>query len=91
MHAQDHAPFDAGTLEKSPHPAARARAVVPDGPEDDVIRFFASESDSEQPLAWRPYRLTIGGRLVLGRTDGDGCSALMSSAERGQITHWEVA
>lgn len=88
MHAQDHATFDAGTLEKGAQPAAHARAVVPDGPEDAAIRFFAS--DSEQPLAWRPYRLTIGGCLVFGRTDGDGCSALMSNEERGQMTHWEV-
>lgn len=88
MHAQDHATFDGGALETGAQPLARARAVVPDGPEDAAIRFLAS--DSEQPLAWRPYRLTIGGRLVLGRTDVDGCSALLSSAERGQMTHWEV-
>lgn len=88
MHAQDHAPFDAGTLETEAQPPARARAVVPEGLEDAVIRFFASNSDT--PLAWRPYRLYIGGRLVLGRTDGDGCSALLSGAQRSQMTDWEV-
>ncbi|MDQ2819597.1 MAG: hypothetical protein M3Y65_04240 [Pseudomonadota bacterium] len=88
MHAQDHAPFDAGTLETGALPLARARAVVPEGLEDAVIRFYASDSDA--PLAWRPYRLYIGGRLVLGRTDGDGCSALLSSAERRQMTNWEM-
>ena len=88
MHAQDHAPFDAGTLETGTQPATRARAVMPEGPDDAAIRFLAGDSDT--PLAWRPYRLTIGGRLVLGRTDGDGCSALLSGAQRSQMTHWEV-
>jgi len=88
MHAQEHATFDAGGLEPGARPATQARAVMPEGTGDAALRFVAS--DSGAPLAWRPYRLHIGGRLVLGRTDGHGCSAPLTGAERGQLTDWEV-
>ena len=89
MHAQEHAAFDTGTLDQSAIPPASARAVIPEGNEDAGIRFLALDSDT--PLAWRPYRLHIGARLVLGRTDADGCTARLTSAERAQLTDWDVA
>ena len=88
MHAQDYATFDAGALDQRADPPVQARAIMPEGKEDAVIRFLAQ--DTGAPLAWRPYRLHIGARLVLGRTDGDGCSALLTSVERAQLTDWEV-
>jgi len=89
MHAQDHAIFDNGALDLRADPPVRARAVLPEGLADAAIRFLAE--DSGAPLAWRPYRLRIGARLVLGRTDGEGCTALLTGAERAQLTHWELA
>jgi len=88
MHAQEHATFDAGALEPGGTDALQARAVMPAGQDDAAIRFLAMDSDT--PLAWRPYRLHIGGRLVLGRTDAGGCTAQLTSAERAQLTDWEV-
>jgi hypothetical protein len=89
MHAQDHAIFDAGALDQRADPPVRARAVMPEGTADAAICFLAE--DSGAPLAWRPYRLRIGARLVLGRTDGDGCTSLLNGAERAQLTDWELA
>jgi hypothetical protein len=88
MHAQAHETFDAGALDQRADPPVQARAVMPEGMGDAAIRFLAQ--DSGAPLAWRPYRLHIGARLVLGRTDGDGCSVLLNGAERAQLTDWEV-
>ena len=88
MHAQDHASFDASTLERSPGTSAAARVVIPPGKDDAAIRFVAP--DSGAALAWRPYRLHIGARLVLGRTDENGFTAQLSGAERAALTDWEV-
>ncbi len=88
MHAQDHASFDATTLERSAHTPAAARAVIPPGKDDAAIRFVAP--DDGAALAWRPYRLHIGARLVLGRTDEYGFTAQLSGAERAAVTDWEV-
>jgi len=88
MHAQDHASFDASTLERSTGKPAAARAVIPPGMDDAAIRFVAL--DNGAALAWRPYRLHIGARLVLGRTDENGFTAQLSCAERAAVTDWEV-
>lgn len=78
MNAQQHASFDATT----------ARAVIPPGMDDAPVRFVAP--DSGAALAWRPYRLHIGTRLVLGRTDENGFTQHLSGAERAALQHWEV-
>lgn len=88
MHAQGHATFEAGTLDQPATAPAIARAVIPVGNDDAAIRFLAQGGDT--PLAWRPYRLHIGERLVLGRTDADGCTGRLTSAERAQLTDWNV-
>lgn len=88
MHAQDHASFDASTLEPDARTRTPARAVMPPESGDAAIGFLAPDSDA--PLAWRPYRLHIGARLVLGRTDAQGLTAPLSSAERAGLTGWEV-
>ena len=88
MHAQAHASFDASTLERDARMPVPARAVIPPGKEDAAIRFVALESGAA--LAWRPYRLHIGARLVLGRTDENGFTAQLSGAERAALTDWEV-
>ncbi len=88
MHAQEHASFDASTLERDARTPAAARAVIPPGKEDAAIRFIALENGAA--LAWRPYRLHIGARLVLGRTDEHGFTAQLSGAERAALTDWEV-
>lgn len=89
MHAQSHDMFDAGGADQHPQAPILARAVMPEGTQDAPIRFVAQ--DTGAPLAWHPYRLQIGHRLVLGRTDGDGCSAKLNGAERAQLTGWELA
>lgn len=88
MHAQEHASFDASAVEQSARAPLAARAVIPEGDGDAPIRFVAQQSD--EALAWRPYRLHIGGRLVLGRTDENGFTAQLTSAERAALTDWEV-
>jgi hypothetical protein len=88
MNAQDHASFDASTLEHSADTPAAARAVIPPGMDDAAIRFVTLENG--EAMAWRPYRLHIGARLVLGRTDENGFTAQLSGAERAALTDWEV-
>jgi hypothetical protein len=80
MQAQAHASFDAAAVE--------ARAIIPAGIDDAPIRFVAS--DSGVGLAYRPYRLHIGLRLVLGRTDENGFTAQLNGAERAALTAWDV-
>jgi hypothetical protein len=89
MNAQSHDLFDAGGAGQRAQPRILARAVMPEGAQDAAIRFVAQ--DTGAPLAWHPYRLQIGHCLVLGRTDGDGCSARLNGAERAQLTGWELA
>lgn len=88
MHAHEHASFDAGAAERSPGTRLAARAVIPAGAGDAPLRFLAP--DDGAALAWRPYRLHIGARLVLGRTDENGFTAQLSGAERAALTDWEV-
>lgn len=88
MHAQEHASFDAGALENNQPVPVRARAVIPPGPDDAPIRFVTH--DNGAALAYRPYRLHIGTRLVLGRTDANGFTAQMTGRDRAAITDWEV-
>lgn len=80
MHAQAHATFDAA--------AVAARAIIPAGVDDAPIRFVAS--DSGVGLAYRPYRLHIGLRLVLGRTDENGFTARLTGYDRAALTAWDV-
>jgi hypothetical protein len=88
MQAQDHAAFDAGTVETGARSPVAARAVIPDGMDDAPVRFVAP--DTGTALAWRPYRLHIGARLVLGRTDENGFTAQLSGPERVLLSDWEV-
>lgn len=88
MHAQTHAAFDADAPDGT-RTHSVARAVVPGGKDQAPIRFVAR--DSGAALAYRPYRLHIGARLVLGRTDENGFTAQLSGAERAALTDWEVA
>jgi hypothetical protein len=88
MHAQAHAAFDANTLENMHRTHVPARAVIPAGNETAPVRFLAPGSNS--PLAYRPYRLHIGPRLVLGRTDENGFTAPLSGVERATLTDWQV-
>lgn len=88
MPAQDHAAFDAGTVETGAHSPVAARAVIPDGMDDAPVRFVVP--DTGAALAWRPYRLHIGARLVLGRTNENGFTAQLSGPERVQLSNWEV-
>lgn len=88
MHAQDHASFDAGTVETSARSVTPARIVMPTGTEDAPVCFV--DIDAGTPLAWRPYRLQIGDRLVLGRTDGNGFTAALTSAQRALLGDWEL-
>lgn len=83
MHAQDHAIVGAGTLEMC------ARMVMPQGTEDAPIGFVDAATGT--PLAWRPYRLEIGEHLVLGRTDAEGCTAVLTSAQRTALGGWTLA
>jgi hypothetical protein len=80
MHAQAHASFDAGVAE--------ARAIIPAGIDDAPIRFVARNGGAA--MAYRPYKLHIGLRLVLGRTDENGFTAHLSGADRAALTAWEV-
>ena len=80
MHAQAHASFDAAAVE--------TRAIIPPGTDDAPIRFVAS--DSGVGLAYRPYRLHIGLRLVLGRTDENGFTAQLGGLDRAALTAWDV-
>jgi hypothetical protein len=88
MQAQEHASFDAGTLDNHPRPTLAARAVIPPGGMDAPVRFVAR--DGNAALAYRPYRLHIGTRLVLGRTDANGFTTQLTRLEREQLTDWEV-
>ena len=88
MHAQAHAAFDAGALENLGQPAQQARAIIPAGKDDAPLRFVAPGSNAA--LAYRPYRLHIGTRLVLGRTDANGFTAQLSGPERAALTDWDV-
>lgn len=88
MQAQDHAPFDAGALEPGARSPVAAHVVIPEGKEDAPLRFVAP--DSGAALAWRPYRLQIGARLLLGRTDENGFTVQLSSADRLALRDWEV-
>lgn len=88
MHAHDHASFDASTLEKMTSTPVLARAVIPPGMDDAPIRFVAQ--DNGAALAYRPYRLHIGTRLVLGRTDVNGFTAQMTGLERAALSDWEI-
>jgi hypothetical protein len=88
MHAQDHAVFDAGTLETGARNVVPARIVMPAGTGDAPICFV--DVDTETPLAWRPYRLQIGAHLVLGRTDAAGSTAVLTGAQRGALAGWEL-
>jgi len=88
MHAQDHASFDAGALEHGAHSPVAARAVIPEGMDEAAVRFVAP--DTGAALAWRPYRLHIGARLLLGRTDANGFTAQLSGLDRVQLRAWEV-
>jgi hypothetical protein len=42
-------------------------------------------------MAYRPYKLHIGLRLVLGRTDENGFTAQLSGADRAALTAWDIA
>lgn len=88
MHAQEHASFDASALENHARENLPARAVIPAGKGEAPIRFIAPGTDAA--LGWRPYRLHIGARLLLGRTDENGFTALLTGAERAALTSWEV-
>jgi hypothetical protein len=88
MHAQEHASFDADAPDTGPRRLAPARAVMPAGTDDAAICFV--DRDAGTPLAYRPYRLRIGARLLLGRTDADGLSAVLTSLERAALSEWEV-
>jgi len=88
MHAQAHASFDASVVENAAHTPATARAVIPEGNDEAPLRFV--ESDGNAALAYRPYRLHIGARLLLGRTDENGFTTQLSGAERAALTDWEV-
>lgn len=88
MHAQAHASFDTTTVENAADTPTSARAVIPEGNGDAPVRFV--ERDGGAALAYRPYRLHIGTRLVLGRTDEYGFTAQLSRAERVALSHWEV-
>lgn len=88
MHAQEHASFDAGTVDTADHTPVAARAVIPAGNDAAPLRFVAP--GTEAALAFRPYRLHIGARLVLGRTDSNGFTAQLSGAERAALRDWEV-
>lgn len=88
MHAQIHAAFDASTLENVQRTQVPARAVIPAGNDNAPVRFVTPGSNSA--LSYRPYRLHIGARLVLGRTDENGFTAQLSGAERAALTDWEV-
>lgn len=88
MHAQEHGSFDAGTVETAERLPVAARAVIPPGSDDAPLRFVAP--GTETSLAFRPYRLHIGARLVLGRTDSNGFTAHLSGAERAALRDWEV-
>jgi hypothetical protein len=77
MHAQDHAIVEAG-----------ARLVMPSGTEDAAICFV--DRATATPLAWRPYRLQIGPHLVLGRTDAEGCTAVLTGAQRAGLAGWAL-
>ena len=88
MHAQAHASFDANAMENAGHHPFTARAVIPPGSDDAPLRFV--DTDGGAALAYRPYRLHIGARLVLGRTDENGFTALLAGAERAALTDWEV-
>ena len=88
MHAQEHASFDASAAEPTVRTTLAARAVIPEGNGDAPLRFMAQHTGAA--LAWRPYRLHIAGRLVLGRTDANGFTAPLSGAERAALADWEV-
>lgn len=88
MHAQDHAPFDAGTLETNARSDIPAHVVMPSGTEDAPMCFI--DRVTGMPLAWRPYRLQIGEHLVLGRTDSEGCTAVLTSAQRAALAGWTL-
>lgn len=88
MHAQAHASFDAHPADDAAPTPATARAVIPEGNDNAPLRFV--ERDSGAALAYRPYRLHIGARLLLGRTDENGFTAQLSGAERVGLTDWEV-
>lgn len=88
MHAQAHASFEANAIENAQYSPATARAVIPAGNDDAPLRFV--DTDGGAALAYRPYRLHIGARLVLGRTDGNGFTAQLTGAERAALTDREV-
>lgn len=88
MHAQDHAVFDAGTLDADARSAAPASMVMPKGNADAPICFV--DCDTGAPLAWRPYRLQTGAQLVLGRTGADGCTAVLTGAQRAALAGWAL-
>jgi len=88
MHAQEHASFDTGASEPVARACVAARLVMPPDTGAAAIRFV--DHDAGTPLAYRPYRLHIGTRLVLGRTDEAGCTAVLSSLERAALGQWEV-
>lgn len=88
MFAQAHDTFEASSLERSARTPVQARAIVPDDSADAPIRFLAPDADTA--LAWRPYRLQIGTRLLLGRTDEQGCTAPLCASDRAALLHWEI-
>lgn len=88
MHAQEHASFDATALERGARTPVPARAINPPGSDAAPVRFVTQ--DTGAALAYRPYRLHIGTRLVLGRTDANGFTAQMTAPERAALTDWEV-
>ena len=88
MHAQAHAAFDASTLENTGNTPLQARAVIPAGNDNAPVRFVAPGSNAA--LAYRPYRLHIGTRMMLGRTDENGFTAQLSGKERAALADWDV-
>jgi uncharacterized Zn-binding protein involved in type VI secretion len=72
------------------HAAAAIPMTRPATASDGAIPLRLLHPHTREPLSFRPYKLELSGKVLEGRTDGEGCTQPLSAAERASLLAWHV-